>query len=68
MRIIILVDNNTRNTLQAEWGLSLFIEYEGHRILLDAGTTGIFADNAEAVGISVEEIDLAEPFIWNRVR
>lgn len=59
MRIIILVDNNTRNTLQAEWGLSLFIEYEGHRILLDAGTTGIFADNAEAVGISVEEIDLA---------
>ena len=59
MRINILVDNNTRDTLQAEWGLSLFIEYKGRRILLDAGTTGIFADNAEAVGISVEEIDLA---------
>lgn len=59
MRIIILVDNNTRDTLQVEWGLSLFIEYEGHRILLDAGTTGIFADNAEALGISVEKIELA---------
>ena len=59
MRIKILVDNNTSDTLQAEWGLSLLIEYEGHPILLDAGTTGIFADNAKRLGISVEKIELA---------
>lgn len=59
MRIKVLVDNNTRDALQAEWGLSLLIEYEGHRILLDAGTTGIFADNAKTLGIPVEEIELA---------
>ena len=59
MRIKILVDNNTEGTLQAEWGLSLYIEYEGHRILLDAGTTGIFAENAEVLGISLDEVELA---------
>lgn len=59
MRIKILVDNNTRNTLQAEWGLSLLIEYEGHLILLDAGTTGIFAENAKELGIPVDKIELA---------
>lgn len=59
MRVIVLVDNNTKDTLQAEWGLSLLIEYEGHLILLDAGTTGIFADNAKQLGISVDGIGLA---------
>ena len=59
MRIKILVDNNTKDTLQAEWGLCLLIEYEGHLILLDAGTTGIFADNAKQLGIPVDKIELA---------
>lgn len=59
MRIKVLVDNNTRDTLQAEWGLSLLIEYEGYLILLDGGTTGIFADNARMLGIPVEQIELA---------
>lgn len=59
MRIAVLVDNNTADALQAEWGLSLYIEYEGHTILLDAGTTGIFADNAKALGTPVENIELA---------
>jgi len=59
MHIRILTDNNTKDALQAEWGLSLYIEYNGHRILLDAGTTGIFAENAEMLGIPVEEIELA---------
>ncbi|MDE6950266.1 MAG: MBL fold metallo-hydrolase [Lachnospiraceae bacterium] len=59
MQIAVLVDNNTADALQAEWGLSLYIEYEGHTILLDAGTTGIFADNAKALGTPVENIELA---------
>lgn len=59
MRITVLVDNNTKDALQAEWGLSLYIEYEGHKILLDAGTTGIFAENAKTLRISLEEIELA---------
>ena len=59
MRIKILADNNTRDALQAEWGLSLLIEYKGCLILLDAGTTGIFADNAKQLGIPLDQIELA---------
>ncbi len=59
MRIRILVDNNTKNELFPEWGLAVYIEYHGHNILLDAGTTGIFAENAKQMGISVSEIELA---------
>lgn len=59
MQIKILTDNNTKDTLQAEWGLSLLIEYEGHLLLLDAGATGIFADNARQLGIPIEKIELA---------
>ena len=59
MQIEILTDNNTKDTLQAEWGLSLLIEYEGHLLLLDAGATGIFADNARQLGIPIEKIELA---------
>ena len=59
MYIRILADNITKDTLQAEWGLSLYIEYKGHRILLDAGTTGIFADNAQKLGIDLDEIEFA---------
>lgn len=59
MQITVLTDNNTKDDLQAEWGLSLYIEYEGHRILLDAGTTGSFADNAGKLGIGLNEIEFA---------
>ena len=28
----ILVDNNTRNEWKAEWGLAVYIEYNGHKM------------------------------------
>lgn len=59
MRITILVDNNTRSDLKPEWGLAVYIGYNGHKILLDAGWTGIFAENSEMLGISVDEIEAA---------
>lgn len=59
MHIKILADNITKDMLQAEWGLSLYIEHKGHSILLDAGATGIFADNAEKLGITLDEIEFA---------
>ncbi len=59
MRIKVLIDNISKDELKAEWGLALYIEYAGHKILLDAGTTGIFAENARMLGINPEEIELA---------
>ncbi len=51
MKATILIDNLTKGTLAAEWGLSIHIEYEGRRILLDTGASGRFADNAGKLGI-----------------
>lgn len=53
----ILVDNNTRNEWKAEWGLAVHIDYNGHKILLDAGTTHIFAENADMMGIDLGAVD-----------
>lgn len=53
----VLVDNITKNEWKAEWGLSIYIEYEGHKILLDAGTTGAFAENADSMGIRLEDVE-----------
>ena len=53
----VLVDNNTRNEWKAEWGLAIHIDYNGHKILLDAGTTHIFAENADMMGIDLGAVD-----------
>ncbi len=62
MKITLLSDNrqNTENALlQTEHGLSLFIEYEGKRILCDFGASDIFLQNAQTLGVSLREIDFA---------
>ena len=58
MKATVLVDNNTRDLLKAEWGLSIYIEHEGKKILLDCGTTNMFAENAEALGIDLSTVNL----------
>lgn len=59
MKARILVDNVTQSDLKPEWGLSVWIEYEGHSILLDTGASGLFAENAEAMGISISKAEFA---------
>ena len=53
----VLIDNMTKNELVSEWGLSFFIEYEGHQILLDTGASGNFAENAPKLGVDLEKIE-----------
>lgn len=53
----ILIDNNTKDALCPEWGLSVWIEYEGHVILLDTGASGKFAENADAMGLPLEKVE-----------
>ena len=60
MKIISLLENTTqRDDMAVEHGLSLYIETESHRILFDMGQTDLFAQNAQALGISLEDVDLA---------
>lgn len=58
MKICTLLENTScREDLQAEHGLSLYVESCGKRVLFDTGQTGIFADNAEKLGINLQSVD-----------
>ncbi len=57
MLVKVLIDNIKKNDLISEWGLSLYIEYNGHQILLDTGASTAFAENAEKLGVNLEDIE-----------
>lgn len=57
MKATVLIDNLSEGELIKEWGLCIFIEYEGKKILLDTGGSGAFADNAKRLGIHLDEVD-----------
>lgn len=58
MKALVLIDNLTCGTLAAEWGLALYIEYDGYKILLDTGASERFARNAETLGVDLGAVDL----------
>ena len=59
MKLTVLSDNNTLidQYLLGEPGFSCLIEEGGRRFLLDTGYFGIFAKNAEILGISWRDVD-----------
>ncbi len=57
MKVQILIENTTNSSLIAEHGLSIFIEYNDKKILLDAGTTSAFMDNAEKMNADISKAD-----------
>ena len=58
MKWTILSDNRTQNPLlQTEHGLSILLETDKHRILLDTGASDIFIRNAEVMGIDLSMVD-----------
>lgn len=59
MRATVVVDNRKNGDIQGEWGLCIYIEYEDQKILLDVGASNLFARNAEKLGISLKEVDMA---------
>lgn len=57
MKITFLSDNKTENAAcTAEWGLSILVESKGRKLLFDVGASGMFADNAAALGIDLREV------------
>ena len=60
MRITALVDNVSKNqTLNAEHGLSLYIEVGDHKLLFDMGQTDLFCENAKKLNIDLSDVDIA---------
>ena len=61
MKITVLMENTAAEGcgLTPEHGLSLYIEYRGKKLLLDAGSSGKFADNALVLGVDLSAVELA---------
>jgi len=62
MRVTALIENSRlegRDDLEPEFGLSLYVEREGTRILFDTGASGAFLHNAKTMGIDIKDVDVA---------
>ena len=58
MKWTVLSDNRTNNDLlQTEHGLSILLETEKHRFLLDTGASDVFIRNAERLNIDLTTVD-----------
>jgi len=58
MKISVLTDNHAGPYTQAEHGLSYFVEYDGNRILFDAGQSDLFLKNAALMKIDLSKNEL----------
>lgn len=59
MKVTVLTENTSAHGLPYEHGLSLYIEAVGKKILFDTGQSGLFADNAQRLGIDLAAVDFA---------
>lgn len=59
MRITVLVENTGPSELKVEHGLSLYIEFNDKKYLLDAGPSDSFFKNAHALSIDLGRVDKA---------
>ena len=54
----VISDNRSSNpALETEHGLSILLQTERHKILLDTGASDVFMRNAEQMGIDLSDID-----------
>ena len=57
MKATVLIDNIAHGEMKKQWGLSFFIEHNGKKILLDTGSSALFLQNAEKLGIDIAGVD-----------
>ena len=58
MKVVVLSDNcKFDESLESEHGLSIYLETEHYKCLLDTGASDNFIHNAEKSGISLKEVD-----------
>lgn len=61
MNVTVLMENTALEGcgLTPEAGLSLYIDFQGRSLLLDAGSSGRFAYNAQVLGVDLSQVELA---------
>lgn len=58
MKWTVLSDNRSSDSrLSKEHGLSILLETERHKILLDTGASDVFIQNAELLGVNLSDVD-----------
>ncbi len=58
MKWTVLSDNRGSNALlSTEHGLSILLEIDRHKILLDTGASDVFIRNAEVLGVDLNDVD-----------
>ncbi len=57
IRITTLSENTANHRFLAEWGLSILVEVDGVRVLLDAGLSISAVHNAQLLGVDLATID-----------
>ncbi len=58
MKWTVLSDNRSNNSgLSTEHGLSIFLQTERYKILLDTGASDVFVRNAEQLGVNLCDVD-----------
>ena len=57
VKITTLSENTANYGFLAEWGLSILVEVEGLKILVDAGLSFSAVHNAQLMGIDLSSID-----------
>ena len=58
MKWTVLSDNRSCDSrLSTEHGLSILLETEQHKILLDTGASDVFIQNAELLGVDLSNVD-----------
>ena len=58
LEMTVLIDNVAEEPLAGEWGLSILIAADGRKLLLDTGSSGLFARNADCQGIDLGSVDI----------
>ncbi len=59
MRIVNLIENTEGSSgCLHEHGLSFYVETKGHKLLVDAGATDRFLENADKLGIDLGQVEL----------
>ncbi|MCR5784073.1 MAG: MBL fold metallo-hydrolase [Eubacterium sp.] len=59
MKATVIIDNTGADEMQGEWGLCIYIEYNGKTILLDSGSSDLYLENAKKLGCDLEKVDMA---------
>ena len=50
-------NTSSRDDIGCEHGLSLYIEFNGKKIMVDTGQTGLFYDNSKKMDADVSDVD-----------